>query len=63
MASAIFHMTPVAKKTGSVKLFQSSEPEKYADGEQKRDFIYVKDVAKMTCAFLSNDATGNIQYR
>ena len=26
--------------------------------EQKRDFIYVKDVARMTCAFLSNDEGG-----
>lgn len=32
------------RKTGKLKLFKSYEPS-YKDGEQKRDFIYVKDVA------------------
>lgn len=58
MASAIFHMLPLVKKEKVVRLFQSSEPEKYKDGEQMRDFIYAKDAAKMTCAFLNNHATG-----
>lgn len=58
MASAIYHILPTAKKDGVVRLFQSSEPEKYKDGEQKRDFVYVKDVVRMTCAFLENDAYG-----
>lgn len=58
MASAITHILPTARKEGSIKLFKSSSPSEFADGEQKRDFIYVKDVARMTCAFLENDATG-----
>lgn len=58
MASAILHMLPIAQKEGVVRLFKSSEPEKYADGEQKRDFIYVKDAVRMTAAFLQNDAYG-----
>lgn len=58
MASVIVHMLPNAQKDGVIKLFKSSEPEKYKDGDQCRDFIYVKDVAAMTCAFLDNDATG-----
>ncbi len=58
MASVILHMLPVAQQEGKVKLFKSSEPDRFADGEQKRDFIYVKDVARMTCEFLQNDATG-----
>lgn len=58
MASAILRMLPAAQKEGVVRLFKSSEPEKYADGDQKRDFIYVKDVARMTSAFLFNDYTG-----
>ncbi len=58
MASAVFHLLPKILKTGSVQLFKSSEPEKYADGGQMRDFIYSKDAAKMTCAFLKNNATG-----
>ncbi|NLM17917.1 MAG: ADP-glyceromanno-heptose 6-epimerase [Candidatus Riflebacteria bacterium] len=45
------------KETGKVKLFKSHR-DGYADGEQKRDFIYVKDAAKMTVSFLDNDATG-----
>lgn len=58
MASAIYHMLPKVMSTGSVQLFKSSEPEKFVDGGQMRDFIYSKDAAKMTCAFLKNDATG-----
>ncbi|MBA3815182.1 MAG: ADP-glyceromanno-heptose 6-epimerase [Parachlamydiaceae bacterium] len=58
MASAITHILPTARKEGSIKLFKSSSPSNFADGEQKRDFIYVKDVARMTCAFLENEASG-----
>lgn len=58
MASAITHILPTARKEGAIKLFKSSSPSEVADGEQKRDFIYVKDVARMTCAFLENDASG-----
>lgn len=58
MASAILHMLPLAQKEGVVRLFKSSDPARFADGEQQRDFIYVKDVARMTCAFLQNEAYG-----
>lgn len=58
MASAIFQMVPHAQKEKQVRLFKSSEPEKWGDGRQMRDFIYVTDAAKMTIAFLENDATG-----
>ena len=58
MASAIFHLLPKVMSTGAVQLFKSSEPDKFTDGGQMRDFIYSKDVAKITCAFLKNDATG-----
>jgi ADP-L-glycero-D-manno-heptose 6-epimerase len=43
MASVIFHAFNQIKKTGKVKLFKSHKPD-YKDGEQLRDFIYVKDV-------------------
>ena len=43
MASVIFHAYNQIKETGKVKLFKSHKPE-YKDGEQLRDFIYVKDV-------------------
>lgn len=58
MASAITRMVPMILKNERVKLFKSTEPHQFADGEQKRDFIYVKDVVRMTCAFLTNDAGG-----
>lgn len=58
MASAILHILPHALNKGEISLFKSSDPEHFADGEQRRDFIYVKDVARMTCAFLDNQATG-----
>lgn len=44
--------------TGTLRLFKSYRPE-YGDGEQLRDFIYVKDAAAMTVHFLANrDANG-----
>jgi ADP-L-glycero-D-manno-heptose 6-epimerase len=43
MASVIFHAFNQIKETGKVKIFKSHKPY-YNDGEQLRDFIYVKDV-------------------
>ncbi|PTX19284.1 ADP-glyceromanno-heptose 6-epimerase precursor [Pontibacter mucosus] len=50
MASVIFHAYHQIKERGSMKLFRSHNPE-YADGEQMRDFVYVKDVVDV-CMFL-----------
>lgn len=58
MASAITRMVPQILKGEKVKLFKSTDPSLFADGEQKRDFIYVKDAVRMTCAFLTNDVGG-----
>jgi len=44
MASVIFHAYNQIKETGKMKLFKSHNP-KFKDGEQMRDFVYVKDVA------------------
>lgn len=57
MASAVFHLYPIAKSLSPVKLFKSDDS-KFGDGEQKRDFIYVKDAAKMTCDFLNHNTCG-----
>lgn len=46
MASVIFHTFNQIQKTGSMKLFQSHNPD-FKDGEQMRDFIYVKDVVNV----------------
>lgn len=43
MVSVIFHSFNQIKATGLVKLFKSHRPD-YKDGQQLRDFIYVKDL-------------------
>lgn len=43
MASVIYHAYHQINKTGKMKLFQSHHPD-FKDGEQSRDFVYVKDV-------------------
>lgn len=50
MASVIWHTFNQIKKTGGMKLFRSHNPE-FKDGEQMRDFVYVKDVVEV-CLFL-----------
>lgn len=50
MASVIFHAYNQIQKSGEMKLFRSHRPD-YKDGEQKRDFVYVKDVVDV-CYFL-----------
>jgi ADP-L-glycero-D-manno-heptose 6-epimerase len=46
MASVIFHAFHQIKETGSVKLFKSHK-EGFEDGQQLRDFVYVKDVVNV----------------
>jgi len=50
MASVIWHAYNQISKTGKMKLFRSHNP-KFKDGEQMRDFVYVKDVVDV-CYFL-----------
>ena len=50
----IFHSFNQIRSTGKVKLFKSHKPE-YNDGEQLRDFVYVKDVIGI-CFWLMNKA-------
>jgi ADP-L-glycero-D-manno-heptose 6-epimerase len=51
MASMVLKMSRFAKNGEKVTLFKSSH-QSYKDGEQLRDFLYVKDAAKMTCDIL-----------
>ncbi len=50
MASVILHAFTQINKTGEMKLFRSHNPN-FKDGEQLRDFVYVKDVTSI-CMFL-----------
>ena len=58
MGSMVMHLTDQIRNLGCARLFKSSEPSRFADGAQCRDFYYVKDAARMTCFFLENDICG-----
>lgn len=51
MASVVFHTFNQIKKTGQMKLFQSHNTD-FKDGEQMRDFVYVKDVTEVLYFFM-----------
>lgn len=53
MASVIMHGYNSIKKSNNIKLFKSYK-EGYGDGEQKRDFIYVKDICKVIKFMIEN---------
>jgi ADP-L-glycero-D-manno-heptose 6-epimerase len=46
MASVIFHSFHQVRRDAVVKLFRSHRPD-YKDGQQLRDFVYVKDVIRV----------------
>jgi len=46
MASVVYHAFNQISKTKAMKLFQSHNPD-YKDGEQERDFVYVKDLSEI----------------
>jgi ADP-L-glycero-D-manno-heptose 6-epimerase len=49
MASVIHHFTKQMKETGKVRLFSGSGG--FGDGEQRRDFVYVRDLAHLNMFF------------
>ena len=51
MASVVLHAYQTIRETGGMKLFRSHR-EDIPDGEQKRDFIYVDDIAQVMLFFL-----------
>ncbi len=53
MASVIWHSFNQIKASGEVKLFKSHRPD-FKDGEQLRDFIYVKDVTRVCFWLMEN---------
>ncbi|MBS1588563.1 MAG: ADP-glyceromanno-heptose 6-epimerase [Bacteroidetes bacterium] len=60
MASVVFHAFYQIRKTGSVCLFRSHRPD-FKDGEQMRDFVFVKDVVSM-CVWLMQNQPQNGLY-
>jgi len=59
MRSLVLKAYEQISATGTLRLFKSHRPE-YRDGEQLRDFIYVKDAAAMTLHFLQNRSANGI---
>ena len=52
MASVAFHFHNQLLENGVIKLFEGTDG--YANGEQRRDFIYVKDVVRVNLHFWQN---------
>ncbi|MDR3300475.1 MAG: ADP-glyceromanno-heptose 6-epimerase [Candidatus Accumulibacter sp.] len=58
MASVAFHHFNQFRGEGQVKLFEGCDG--YGNGEQKRDFVYVGDVAKVNLFFLDHPEKSGI---
>lgn len=59
MASVIWHSFNQVKKDGQVKLFKSHRPD-FKDGQQLRDFVYVKDVLNVCDWLMQNKPASGI---
>ena len=59
MASVIFHSANQIKASGLVKLFKSHRQD-FKDGQQLRDFIYVKDLLKVAVWLMENQPASGL---
>ena len=59
MRSVVMRAWEQISADGRMRLFRSYRPE-YADGEQKRDFLYVKDAAEMVLFLLAHPEAAGI---
>lgn len=59
MASMVFHTYNQFMENGKVKLFKSHKFG-YRDGEQLRDFVYLKDVVDIICFMLRNNVESGV---
>jgi ADP-L-glycero-D-manno-heptose 6-epimerase len=59
MRSVVHKAFQQVQATGKIQLFKSYHPD-YRDGEQKRDFLYVKDAVEMTIFLASNPSGAGI---
>lgn len=58
MASVAYHLNNQLLNTGTVRLFEGCDG--YADGEQRRDFVYVDDVVAVNLWFLDHPEVNGI---
>ena len=58
MSSVAYKAFKQINETGRLKLFRSHHPD-YKDGEQKRDFVYVKDITRWMLELLNKPDTAN----
>jgi len=59
MRSVVHKAYAQVVQTGRIQLFKSYHPD-YKDGEQKRDFLYVKDAVAMTLHLATNPDAGGL---
>lgn len=59
MRSMVLKAFEQIQATGAVRLFRSHRPE-FADGDQRRDFLYVDDAAAITAWFLDHPEAAGI---
>ncbi|MDD3626975.1 MAG: NAD-dependent epimerase/dehydratase family protein, partial [bacterium] len=59
MSSVIFKAFHQVRETGKIKLFKSYN-KKYKDGEQKRDFVYIKDCTNIIWWLINNPEVNGI---
>ena len=58
-ASMVYKAFRQIEETGTVKLFKSNDPD-FKDGGQMRDFVYVKDVARIMVELVGNTSINGI---
>jgi ADP-L-glycero-D-manno-heptose 6-epimerase len=58
MASVAYHLNNQLLKTGKVRLFEGCDG--YGNGEQVRDFVYVKDAVAINLWFLDHPEVSGI---
>lgn len=58
MASIFYQLYHQIKETGTARLFKGTDG--YKDGEQRRDFVYVKDVVKVNLWFWEHQGPSGI---
>ncbi|HLX96029.1 MAG TPA: ADP-glyceromanno-heptose 6-epimerase [Verrucomicrobiae bacterium] len=59
MRSVVHKSFGQVRETGVIRLFKSHRPD-YRDGEQKRDFLYVKDAVTMTLHLAATEKAGGL---